>query len=353
MSNNSKQLYTTVLLCGLLILIPSFIMGNLYRGETSDNFIVRWAFQDMCDFVFDPRTSSWAHPTTTEPGGVRFNPEEVFPGALIFARDIELFFKEVHPKIRNPYIIITHGEYRDTCKEYYLDYLDEEMVIAWFSIHPTKYGHKKYHPIPLGLNQDKKYYQDMRGFNTYLTNIRENTSKTKLLYLNFDDCQNPERQILKKLLATKNLCSTRGAPLPFMDYLQEMAEYKFALSPRGWGPDCYRTWEALYVGTIPIVRRCQFDTLIVRDIYLGDIDQPDFTESYNLLPRSSRSQLDSLYQDLPVLVIDDWQELTEEFLENKYREITSKSYDVRKLYMEYWQEKILGIRNDFFKKKLT
>ena len=40
-----------------------------------------------------------------------------------------------------------------------------------------------------------------------------------------------------------------------------MAKAKFALSPGGTGPDTYRTWEALLVGTIPIVKTSQLDNL--------------------------------------------------------------------------------------------
>lgn len=332
-----------------VLLTHASIKANLFYGETSKNFITRWAFQDFCNFVFDPRTSKWAHPTSVKPGGMRFKPEAVFPGAFIFVRDIELFFKEMHPHIKNPYVIITHGEYRDTCKEYHLDYLDDENIIAWFSVHPPKYGHEKFYPLPLGLNQSKKLYDDASEMNSYLKQLRQ-TPKTKLLYMNFDDTQNPERQLLKKILLTKNICSN-SAPVPFKEYLQEMAGYKFALSPRGWGPDCYRTWEALYVGTIPIVRKCQFDSLIVRGSYRENNGYSDLLDTYNLLPASSESQLDVLYNDLPILVINDWEELTEKFLEKKYKEITSRKYNLAPLYMEFWQIKISKARDEFLVRK--
>ena len=86
-----------------------------------------------------------------------------------------------------------------------------------------------------------------------------------------------------------------------------MAHYKFALSPRGWGPDCYRTWEALLVGTIPIVRRCQFDMYLVRSDDVVDSGMKCTITS------PAGGELDKLYQDLPVLIIDNWEELTDEF----------------------------------------
>ncbi len=82
-------------LLALTISLPAF-----FCGATSDNFITRWAFQDMCDHVFDPRTSMWASPTSTIPGGIRCNPDDIQPGDLVFVRDIELFMKVVHPEIK-------------------------------------------------------------------------------------------------------------------------------------------------------------------------------------------------------------------------------------------------------------
>ena len=127
--------------------------AQLFYGETSANFIMRWNFQEFCTFVFDPRTTPWAWPTSKKPGGVRFNPKHVKAGDVIFVRDMPLFFQKMHPSIEQPYIIVTHGECRDTCKDDYLNYLDDEKIIAWFGIHPCKSGHEKYFPLPLGVKQ--------------------------------------------------------------------------------------------------------------------------------------------------------------------------------------------------------
>ncbi len=40
-----------------------------------------------------------------------------------------------------------------------------------------------------------------------------------------------------------------------------MAESKFVLSPPGFGEDCYRTWEAVLLGAVPIVRRSPLQQL--------------------------------------------------------------------------------------------
>lgn len=324
----------------LVVLFMPLIKGktdltsaHLFVGETSDNFIMRWHFQEMCDHIYDPRTSKWAWPT--KPEGVRFNPKNVKAGDIIFARDIPAFFKEMHPKIHHPYVLVTHGEFRDTCAESDLEYLDDNKVIAWFGIHPCKGWHMKYYPIPLGLKQAPKPFtqQKKKELNQFLKTLRETTPKTKLLYMNFEDERNPERMKLRKLLSKKSFVTVPEKRLPFNEFLEEMAEHKFALSPRGWGPDCYRTWEALFVGTIPIVRRGVYKQIVP-------------TRG----PKTKQSQLDLLYKNLPILVIDDWKEITEDFLNQEYEKITSRQYDISRLYVEFWHEKIKAVRDDFLEK---
>ena len=55
----------------------------------------------------------------------------------------------------------------------------------------------------------------------------------------------------------------------------------FVISPLGHGMDCHRTWEALILDCIVIVQT---------------------------------SHLDSLYADLPVLIVDEWSDITESLL---------------------------------------
>jgi hypothetical protein len=90
--------------------------------------------------------------------------------------------------------------------------------------------------------------------------------------------------------------------------------YPFWLSPRGNGLDCHRTWEALYLDIIPIVWH---------------------------------STLDPLYENLPVVVIRTWDELSEDILRVKLREIATNKlqqpavYEYEKLRIEYWRAMIL------------
>lgn len=89
----------------------------------------------------------------------------------------------------------------------------------------------------------------------------------------------------------------------------EIRNSKFVFCPRGNGIDTHRLWETLYMGSIPIVR--------------------------------FEPQTHHLFTDLPILFIDDWSVITEEFLQEKYREITSKTWNMEKLKVGYWFDFII------------
>ena len=98
--------------------------------------------------------------------------------------------------------------------------------------------------------------------------------------------------------------------------------YPFWLSPRGNGIDCHRTWEALYLDIIPVV--------------------------WN-------SSLNVLYEHLPVLIINDYDELNETFLYRKLRDISMRKlsskneYRYEKLRHAYWRRLILSKSRHHFR----
>ncbi len=287
--------------------------SDLFYGTYSENYVMRWGFQKICHYSFDPRTNPFLWPS--KPAGVTFKPGDVKPGDIIFVRDVETFYKKLHPRIKHPYIMVTAGEYRDKVQEQCVDFLDDKNIIAWFSVHACKKMHPKFHMLPLGIYPDKKYYHPRVKLSQLFSRLRH-TPKHKLLYSNFGDLlgKKPERAHVGDLFDNMSYCY-KAKRLPFIEYMKEMSQFKFALSPRGYGPDSYRNWEAMLVGSIPIVHT---------------------------------SHLDSLYDDLPVLIIKDWREITEEFLEKKYTQMKAKKYNIEKLCMEYWWKKIQYVRDAFF-----
>lgn len=90
---------------------------------------------------------------------------------------------------------------------------------------------------------------------------------------------------------------------------ETMVNLTFVLSPQGNGLDCHRTWEALCLGCIPILKT---------------------------------SGLDPLFADLPVWIVQDWKEVTLENMKNIIEEFKSKTFKYEKLTLAYWQKVIYG-----------
>ena len=57
-----------------------------------------------------------------------------------------------------------------------------------------------------------------------------------------------------------------------------------------------------------------------------------------MLVRSSR------WEGLPIVIISDWMEVTEESLHQKYQEMSHKIWDLSKLFMPYWLDKIMLVQ---------
>jgi len=79
------------------------------------------------------------------------------------------------------------------------------------------------------------------------------------------------------------------------------------LSPFGCGLDCHRTWEALILGCIPII---------------------------------AHSDLDTLFDELPVLFVNNWSDVTQNLLDATIKAYKGKRFNYEKLKLEYWVQKI-------------
>jgi hypothetical protein len=55
--------------------------------------------------------------------------------------------------------------------------------------------------------------------------------------------------------------------------------------------------------------------------------------------------MNSIYENLPVLIVNNYEEITLELLKNVYDNMTKQTYDYRRLYKGYWQQKINYYRN--------
>ncbi len=94
---------------------------------------------------------------------------------------------------------------------------------------------------------------------------------------------------------------------------EKKGEYAFSISPHGNGLDCHRTWEDLALGCIVIVKQ---------------------------------SPLDPLYEGLPVVIVNDWSEVTSENMDKwllKYGDAFTNPLYREKLTTQYWFSKIQAV----------
>lgn len=171
--------------------------------------------------------------------------------------------------------------------------------------------------VPLGVRVNK-----LRP----LQFVRQNRRREErgLLYGNFtlkDEHYPPDRasvpHIRKRLVER-----LRGEPWVNLDvsgdhrsteedlvrYYAQTSAHKFALSPEGHGVDCYRTWETLYLGTIPIVMVS--------------------TET-------------SAFADLPILFTEDYSELSESYLEERWQEMSARKFEIERMLSSYYTSRFL------------
>ena len=103
-------------------------------------------------------------------------------------------------------------------------------------------------------------------------------------------------------------CEPRTGVTSILEFYGQLARHRFVLSPEGNGIDCYRHWEALALGAVPIVMR---------------------------------SQAMEPFASLPLLVTDDYSELTEAYLEERWAELSQRAFDIEPLLMSTYRRHFL------------
>jgi len=247
------------------------------------------------------------------------NGASVKEGDIIFVKSdlVHEFRQNILPTISERFILITHnsdaaspGENRDL--------LEDDRLIHWFGQNPDD-THVKFTAIPIGIANEIDSWGRViqHGKGEHLLHICEEIPEdhepTKLLYVNFLVSNNPEKRLPVYQYFQKQTFCKIAKKRPYLSYLAEMADYKFSLSPEGNGLDCHRIWECLYVGVIPVMLH---------------------------------SPLDTLLEGLPVLLIDDWKEITEAMLSEQYEKLKVGTYDLDKIYWSYWKEHIVSMQQE-------
>ena len=298
-----KRRCATYLSC-ITIFLPIILLDNcmneLYRGDrpTSEPYISGDAFRKYCDHVFDVKEQNFV-PSHVKTGDLVFVAPRDYTQQT-YRESIDDFFRNYHPFIKNKYILVTHNSDLNITEGFH-DYLESKTLFIWFAQN-VGYNHPKLIPIPIGLENELWSNNYVKIINNCIDN-KNYKEKKYLLYMNFNIKTNYKiRWPVYNLFKDEDFCFSPQR-INNEEYLHDICSAQFLISPHGNGLDCHRTWEALYLGVIPVVKK---------------------------------STLDPLYKDLPVLIVDEWEEVTREFLEKKYIEMADKAYKLEKLFCNYW-----------------
>ena len=238
------------------------------------NLITGNKFKNLCNFFFDGEK---LNPLNE----IQNNDDAKF---FLCAEHVPMFFDKFRP--HNKFILVTHNG-DNHINDRYSQYLSDPLLVKWYAQN-VDIIHPKLKSIPIGIANEIWPHGNEEVLKKI---INENNVKNNLVYSNFSINTNFEtrihcqREISKKGIQMSEIKN-------FESYLRELSKSFFNISPNGNGVDCHKTWESLYLRTIPIV-----------------------TKSINI----------DFYKNLPILIIDDWSELDTNILtEENYNKIWSE-----------------------------
>jgi hypothetical protein len=238
-------------------------------------------FAAMCDFgIFD----------NMEPQSIPKNKDI----KLVFCKQdrVDRFFSYI-AEYGKDIILVTHNADTNIGNEHITNLPGN--VVHWFAQNVVV-SHERITPIPIGLERPGVGKSSDYAAVFWARETRKVAKPRKRFLLSINPNTNPSLRIplLQRLLELRNVTIING--LSFEDYLSEVADHEFVISPPGNGYDCHRTWEALYVGARPVVweahsgvARKYFGYLPVVEIstindLLYLIGSGSFTRDFNFTP---------------------------------------------------------------------
>jgi hypothetical protein len=254
---------------------------------------------------------------------------EISNEKIIYVKtDIIYTFSKIINHIPNNFVLVT-GDSDYTIPndifpnlQEFIHFIENKKIIKWY-VQNSIYKHDKIINLPIGmdyhfLNNNDNFWWGPKMKPTEqekeLILIKNNNKpfyeRIPLIYSNCHFQTNTkygEDRINALNIIPNDLLSLEKERVNRKTTWNNQIRYSFVLSPHGNGLDCHRTWEAIILGCIPIVKK---------------------------------SNIDSLYDDLPVLIVNHWNEVTKELLNNTIISFKDKNFNFKKITLEYWMDLI-------------
>jgi hypothetical protein len=243
---------------------------------------------------------------------------------------IDIFYKNFFKLIKVPiFIISSHGDNDITFNNIKIlnEIINSEFVIHWFSQNCI-IKHSKLTQIPIGLDyhtlssikyekwgENKSALDQEKDLKKYRNNEKKEIKCYGNFHINMENIKYSQERKNAYNIIPKSLIFYENKHVFRNISWKNQSKFQFIISPWGNGLDCHRTWEALSLGLYVITKT---------------------------------SGLDSLFEDLPVKIIKNWEEINENLLEKtveefKKRETVGPEFKMEKIKLKYWIELINNI----------
>ena len=206
-------------------------------------------------------------------------------------------------------------------------FISDKRLIHWFASNlEDKFASDKLSAIPLGIDYHTKYFEARHsayGQETRLEQIRKSLPSIKdrplTVFANFHLNNTSkrymcifgeDRRTIYENCKHNPLIYFEPNIIPREQCWLAHGNHSFVMSPHGNGLDCHRTWEVLILGSIPIVKT---------------------------------SPIDGVYKHLPVIIVNDWDEITPSNLQLWKQKVMNGTYNMSKLTSKYWKEQFRSI----------
>lgn len=273
--------------------------------------------------------------------------QDIKKGDIVWIRGrfVSQFAQEILPHVKYPFLlVISDGDesFPSDCTGVNIeDFIANKNIIHIFAQNCDYQGKSnKVSHLPIGLDYHTVAYKDPHGgwgeigspqqqetqLKSILKKLKPTYLRKKRAFVDFQLSDTMHGDHKRHLQFQEDRTSIFNFLLPtgLIDYAKWMkrsdlwktkGEYAFSISPHGNGLDCHRTWEDLILGCIVIVKK---------------------------------SPLDPLYDGLPVVIVNNWSEITKQNLEiwlEKYQDAFSNPSYRERLTTQYWLNKIFSAKN--------
>lgn len=215
---------------------------------------------------------------------------------------------------KNYTVLITHNSDFGIDSSKYKKFLQCGKFKYWFAQNPI-INETRLFTLPIGLMNQR--WHNYPRFSLMMEEKKKNIKPTKLLLLSFSIKNNKDKRqkcvdsFINKTYVTNNIVyAVKNFVGDVKEYDRKffniMLDHLFIACPEGNGIDTHRFWETLYMGRYPVVLH---------------------------------NKVNDDFSDLPVLILNKWEDFEKEYLKFLER-IKNRKFSYSKLTQEYWIDRI-------------